>query len=1044
MSESDRRQPTPPTLPPSTPVEDRPAPEFVPLNPEGLSDADLSAQVEPTDLGLRESGPQESPEGLAAERVELADPLDWSEKRTEPAETLADEPTGILDVEMPVLHASQADATDSEVKRRKKIKPVSSAVKFTADGPSHFWQRATQLLFLIYVFLCLANIADAFLWHHKGWNCARRSVQALNYLKYGYVETGLRTYDNPGETRGKDGLPEKPDLYWHHPPGSQVYLSAWYGLLGKGEFQARLAFVLLSCAAFLMFWGAFRRASGDRTAFLVLFFWTFMPIMATYVNLVNFETMVFFAMACVLYGWERWREAKGWRWIGLMGLGVLTGVFTDWPALPFFFFFFLYMLTQLNLERDRLPGFFRRNGIAIFFALVVLACTALMVWLMFNWKESVDAWISTYNSRARVGNEGFLKVLKKWDGYLDFFTPVPYVLAAFYLLDVVPRVITRTLTRLDGYFLVFLGSALAYLGPLKQALMHHEYGALYFVPILAIVSGVSLHNMSLLLGRRHKVAVNLLLLLALVPTLVCAIPKIHAKHCSPMFEYTEPLMFNRNSEQYEFRYYYKALGPMVQALVKPDEWMVLSKIPHHPAKWFYLDRANKSSSDLKKLPGLIADKKYKAFLTYVHKIRIRFLGPLLKQNAHIRYRDFALFDLTGERLEHTEVRVLKREARSDLFRYFTGHSRGKVEVVTDHWRSLDYALKLDRSKDAYYHRLKTIEGAEVPDPLHKAIAEYNYAKSKGEKPDTDSVMKGLDTPKKPIKLPGGIKLVGYRLLREPDGAQRVTLVYSANKKLDQNYFATWEARPETETEAFKGKFKTHKREQPFDVPSSFWKPGWLYTAEFDMGVPFERWKLTTGMEYYDSFKVVDPKNHKDDFQLHCATLPLGEADRLDGLASRIKNQVDREAQLNALMQKSGLKKPTRKIYKKLGDDFTVLGCLAAQTEKGKDWQVRMVVRTDHLPQSDYTWSFYSSVRNEKWERKVKYPEDGRLTIRGDRRILSFNVSGKSRLPARGVQVKIAAPRGKSQRADQRLTVGNMGTILPLHWLLRLDAYRLQF
>ena len=136
-------------------------------------------------------------------------------------------------------------------------------------------------LIFIHLAIALCGVSMEWVFHHHGWNGARRSINARNYLRFGYIQTRLAPLDNVGPAKGADGKPRKMWTYWHHPPGFAILLSFAYGILGESETVARLLAVSLTLATFIMLITIFRRSWGDGPTLLAGVFLTFLPIYAS-------------------------------------------------------------------------------------------------------------------------------------------------------------------------------------------------------------------------------------------------------------------------------------------------------------------------------------------------------------------------------------------------------------------------------------------------------------------------------------------------------------------------------------------------------------------------------------------------------------------------------------------------------------------------------------------------------------------------------------------------------------------------------------------
>ena len=898
------------------------------------------------------------------------------------------------------------------------------------------WSRLIWVLFAAYLLLCLANLFESWMFHHQGWNGARRSVQANNLIRYGYFDTKLKPMDNVGRFDNADGQPKRPSYYWHHPPGAAVYLSIAYQIIGYGEPQARLVAALFSCLTFLLLWGAFRRAGGERTAFFVLLFYTFAPIMATYLNLVNYETFIFFSMAAVLYGWERFRETERFRWFALMIFGVFFGTLTDYPILPFFFYFFLFMAAEVAGKLKGPGSFFKKSWPAIVFPLSVLAATGLMVLIMSSWGEPLRSYKGIADGRANMSGDPVESIMGKWNWYIDFLSPFLYGVAAFYLLDFLPRLFGKKLRRLDAYMLIYAGCAATYLIPLKEALIHHEYGALYFVAPLAIAGGIGLDEITRMMSRGKTWVAEVLALLLIVPFLIFTVPRIHSKHVSPAFEYVKPIYQQASDLNNQFAAHNKPLGQIVQEFSNPDEEILLRGTGKHPALWYYFDRRFEEQDDADKLEKMVKDNRFRLLTLNLFRAPYTLQAPLIREKAHVRYLRYGVFDLKGGRIPHTEVRVLDKKPMSDILRYFYSHVETPWDLVTDHYRSLDYALKLDRAADADYHLAKIQDGATVYDPLHKALAEYNLDQLRKGKTDFSPVKNYLDAGKKDIKFPSGIEMVGFRLLPEADGRTLATVVFKPHRPITANYQLTSEMRCESKRRKVRDTIGSVRKEWPFDVPTSMWKPGLLYTAEFYLEAPMELYRFSVSMAYYDSIAIQNPADKSFDFQLSANLLADEQFPKLGELTQSI---VEGEGPQTAEEWKAlGVGANHWKNGLEVGQKFKIRSVLVVSEGKNKGWQGRMVVEALAGETEEYRWN----LNLDSCKPNLTLPQKGKKIAAGETQVLNFTLNKECDPRLKPIALEVLAPKFPSQDKDQILMTADMGIRFPFHSLVRYDTYRL--
>lgn len=153
-----------------------------------------------------------------------------------------------------------------------------------------------------------------------GYGGAFFSIAARNYLRYGYLATGLLPVITPA------GPPSPPVYYTHHPPLFGLAVSASFAVFGEHEWSARL--VPLSCSAVslgLLFHLA-RRFYGERVALLTLAIATTLPLdahLAAHVDVQGSMLLALVLAAITSLAHAHYAGSVGWFTLAAC---------TDWPA----------------------------------------------------------------------------------------------------------------------------------------------------------------------------------------------------------------------------------------------------------------------------------------------------------------------------------------------------------------------------------------------------------------------------------------------------------------------------------------------------------------------------------------------------------------------------------------------------------------------------------------------------------------------------------------------------------------------------------------
>ena len=894
-------------------------------------------------------------------------------------------------------------------------------------------------IFILFVHLAIAlcGVSSEWVFHHHGWAGARRSINARNYLSFGYIATRLAPLDNLGPAKGKDGKPKRMWKYWHHPPGFTVLLSFAFAALGESETVARLLAISLALASFIMLIYIFRRSWGDGPTFLACVFLTFLPIYASYVNFVNYEPLVIVSMFGVICVYESYRGSRKWWKILLLGLVVLVGGFSDFPYYPFLFFFWLVLLAV------EFSGGIRNWKLPVIFIPIVLIAGALVLLQFIGMQDSFKPFLKLFHGRRNIsGDQPYLIVLEKWKYYLPFFNPVTFVFTAYWLLDLVVRALLRRLSRADGYILAMLLSALTYWLLIPQGAKIHEYCVLYFSPALALAAGGGLWRFAGAVSynsRPIKIVVAALIAAAFVVT---SVPHIYTKKISPSYEFKTPLYKMARPKNLDLQMSYNVLARFFNKKMKPEE-----KLAHYngfdlrPEFKYYFDRKFIRKKNRIDLIRLEKKKDYPFVFINQRSVWTDFLVYLIKKHRFVFYDHYYGFDLRG-RLKGDTMLAMRFPESGPVGRYLNSLNYPPYTIVEDKWRGLDLAVKL-RNPKAVESAAEKVKGLK-PDSLGAAIAEYNYRLFRNEKPDLAGVTDRLDlVPKKKTIFGKVLEYVGAGLEKREDGRTVVRLAFMARRGLDHNFGVELFAEPLHENKEVKEALKKTKFEMRFVIPSSMWKSGYVYFVESPLQLYPGPYELRFKVKVVDTYQVINSMSNENAFIAKCK-VPSG--DPLESLA-RITSRIMEIDALGPMDSGEARKKlsslPAYKeiIRKDLGEDIVLHGCSIVPVENNK-WLIRLYL--ENVSMRGRTLTIKMIAKGGGKDRKGSFTEKFEMgELSGDRGPGHFfwvdNVIGEDpvgakielRLGSEPIPSPLKTGRGKDQI---KLKKGNFGIDFPMYWL----------
>ncbi len=167
---------------------------------------------------------------------------------------------------------------------------------------------------------------------HQGYVYSEYPYNSLNYLRFGYLRTGLGLVLNPDSAE----RPEKLIVRSDHGPILSLLMSFSYRLFGVYPWSARIVPLLLSLVTSILTGYLAWRFSGNRLAGLIAFVLACLaPYSLIYSRLPNpHAASAMFALATFACYWH-WLHCEGRRrvlWAAGVIVLLILGVWTDWIA----------------------------------------------------------------------------------------------------------------------------------------------------------------------------------------------------------------------------------------------------------------------------------------------------------------------------------------------------------------------------------------------------------------------------------------------------------------------------------------------------------------------------------------------------------------------------------------------------------------------------------------------------------------------------------------------------------------------------------------
>ena len=905
-----------------------------------------------------------------------------------------------------------------------------------------FWLAMTAILFVVYCLFSLANTSQDWLYHHDGWAGARRSINAKNYLRVGYIESKLGSLDNLGDIVGKDGKPEKYNYYWHHPPMTNIILSVTFRVFGDSPATARFTIAFISWIAFLFLFLALHKLWGYERSFYGLLFLTFQPIFATYLNFVNYEMVIFASMTAMIFFYEKYLSNPKIVYAFLIFIFMFTGSFTDFPMFPFLFWFWLFT----GIARiSKTPGKYHFHLIYVGAVFIVVF---LVAWHLFSmhtgWKSFYDLFFYRYDQHGhRVVS--FLKLLKRWDYYYGFFTPTGYLMTAYYLGDVLVRLFRKRLDRTDGYIFAFGLAGLCYLLPLKAAAHIHEYTAWYMAPFIAVAAGTGLYRMACLVRRFNRAAAFALVLVFIISLVAYSVPKIFVKRTHPIYEFSKRIESIKSGTKLDYELDIDIAAYLTRKSCEPDERVLV--MPGKKVRMefnYYIDRTFKKINEPRQFFQEVKTRKYPRVLVHAYYVPGSFLSYLARRYNFINYKHFYIFDLRGD-WDRSTVKRKMIFPQSDVERYFTSLIHGRYEVIDDPAESFDFSLKYDKIDSAEYWRGKLDK---APDGLTKSVAMYNRRKSEGKKSSLESVKKYLSKTPKETAI-GDLRCYGYRIEKLADGRREISIVFTTTKWQSANYRVKIFSEADHKDPEFRKMVGKSSIEAHTVIPVESWNPGWLYVVRAVLNMHRGDYKLSFEIQRKDMLEIISPKTADGTCSVKCQRLDAQSWDMLNENVSMIIKKYNKNpgASGKAFGELRKIDKQIRFTKTAFSDKQEVLGCFLKKGKK--EYRLKLLVR--NIENSGRRLNYViegKGARKVKESRKNgrrKVIKAGKITEKKKKGELfwvdggSLDIppgKGKVKLRVEGDGPKAMLTRKKAKRVF--ITKGDLGAEFPFEWLHRYD------
>jgi|GEM_PF-4080036 len=702
---------------------------------------------------------------------------------------------------------------------------------------------AFALVFFLHILVAVCGVCSEWIYHHHGWAGARRSINARNYLRFGYIDTRFAPLDNVGATRDGSGRPVRQYKYWHHPPGFAVLLSFAFLVFGDSELVARSVSILLTTGALIFLSFALYPYYGITRTILGCLILLFIPIYSTYINFVNFEPLVYFSMCAIIFFYNSCRQnPKIWK-LALLSVAVFTGAFSDYPIYPFFFLFFLLItsLAIINPKSGAIP-------VIIFVLMLIISAVAVLLQFI-SMQDSVTAFKGLFMKRYNLGEGVSIKdVLEKWNYYRYFFTPVVIIFSLIWIIDSISKLFLKKITIAHGYITVLLLTALCYFLLIPQGAKIHEYAVFYFSLPLSFASAGGIELIATGLSRGSLRLKKLLLMIFTSVLIISSIPHIYEKKICPLYEFVTPVHKLKSDKLFDYQLSYNILARFLKNLLDKSEsvGILSSGFDIRPEFQYYLDRTHKMIGKPEEALNEFEKKRHSFILINSNSTDDKILTRMLESSKFVFINGYYAFD-TGHHLQSIVCLDKKPSHKNPFFVYLNGLAYYPYTTIEDLWCMVDMELKLGGIENAE-KMLSTLKHPEDTS-FYKKIALLNLSSARGKRIDISSLLPVLDFTDEAASNQN-VEFMGVSSEKKL-GKTTIRFLFYAHKKVDFSVSISLEAEPLHKNTELRNEIGNQKISIKPVIPSSLWRPGYIYIAEKEL-------QLFPG-PYSISFKIL-PEN----------------------------------------------------------------------------------------------------------------------------------------------------------------------------------------
>ncbi|MCX6818906.1 MAG: glycosyltransferase family 39 protein [Candidatus Aenigmarchaeota archaeon] len=365
------------------------------------------------------------------------------------------------------------------------------------------------LAIFVAVFIIYSSFGITNPWGNEdvGFSAKEKAHYAINYLKFGYIETGLG--QKLFEGYSIDTYNQRYSYYVHHPMLISLMVSASFLVFGINEWALRLVPISINIGILIFLFLFVKTYWNKKIAVLASFFAVFFPTFFFNRHLPAFEVLSLFFICVILYIYAKWLKTNDKRYFYLIFISFAIGTLSDWQTYfvipPILIHYFIFV-NKRNKERKLLyliPFAFLTFGLYILYVFLLSGDTG-------GTGMGGDLWgalllRTNMNESAWICNITIPMIINRIIHDISiFYTPMFLFIPVIFVVILIYKIIKKANSEKYALpFLLFL-FYMGYLFIFSHGYLASEFLILFLIPPMAIFTPIIIKDLWLWSSRKLK------------------------------------------------------------------------------------------------------------------------------------------------------------------------------------------------------------------------------------------------------------------------------------------------------------------------------------------------------------------------------------------------------------------------------------------------------------------------------------------------------------------------------------------------------------